>query len=435
MNRNYLFITLGALFVFAAQLLVPATAMAQSNNNQYTLNPATYKQVQRIQKLMGNNKYQKAISLGKSMLPGLKKGNPYAEALVSQLIANAYLAGQHFDQAEPYLKRIIQLDALQPQNQMSVVQELATIYLVKKNYNGSIRLYQQVFKQEKKNKVQPTPILYYRYGLAYSYRADATKNKSDYEKALDNVKKAINMREELHRKKPKKYDPVSKDWYQSWFVISYKMHDYHQAFDVAKLLVAKWPDDKDFWSYYANVALLQHDDSTATAVYGLMYKKGFFKSKDDYLQLASLLLEEGSPYKAAEVMADGMKKGYIPKTKDSYEQLAGAWTSARAWDKALATLSKEAQVSQNGKVYLRQATIYLSRRDYGKASQAAQNALNKGGLGSDAGRALMVLGQSEYELKNYGNAVSAFKRAEKYKKHESDAKNWLKYVAQARSGG
>jgi tetratricopeptide (TPR) repeat protein len=271
--------------------------------------------------------------------------------------------------------------------------------------------------------------------LAYSYRADANNSRQDYEKALNDVKKAINIAEELHRKDPKKHDPVSKDWYQSWFVISYKMKDYQQAFDVTKLLVAKWPTDKDFWSYYGNVALLLHKDQTATAVYGLMYKKGLLKSKDDYLQLASLLLEQGAPYKAAEVLTDGMNKGYIPKTKDSYDQISSAWTAARDWDKALATLGEEAKVSSNGKVYLRQAEIYLERRDYNKARQAVQSALNKGSLGDEAGRALMVLGQSEYELKNYENAVNAFKRAEKYKQQEQNARQWLKYVAQARSGG
>ena len=423
---------IGALGLAFAQF-APVAAVAQTN--QYTLSTMTYKQVQRIQKLMGNEKYQKAITLGKSLMPRAKKESGYAEAMVSQLIANSYLVQKDFDQAEPYLKRIVQLDALQPQSEMSVVQELATIYLVQKNYNGSIRLYDQVFAQAKKNKVQPGPILYYRLGLAYSYRADATNSKRDYEKALENVKKAINMQEEQYRKDPKKSDPVSKDWYQSWFVISYKMNDYHQAFNVAKLLVAKWPGDKDFWNYYANVALLLHEDRTAAAIYGLMYKKGFFKSKDDYFQLASLLEEEGAPYKAAEVLTEGMNKGYISKTKDNYAQIAGAWTQARDWDKALAMLTKEAQVSSNGKVYLQQAAIYLNRRNYSKASQAAKNALNKGGLGDQEGRALMVWGQSEYELKNYDTAVTAFKRAEKYKKQEKDARNWLKYVAQARSGG
>ncbi len=434
MNRNYLSISLVALVVFAAQLLAPATALAQQTN-QYTLSKATYTQVQRMQKMMGNNKYQKAIRLGKNLLPLVKKESPYAEALISQLIANSYLVQKDFDKAEPYLQRVVQLNALQPQNEMSVVQELATIYLVQKNYSGSIRLYQQVFAQAKKNKVTPGPILYYRLGLAYSYRASATNSKQDYEKAISDVKKAINIAEKLHEKNPKKHDPVSKDWYQSWFVISYRMKDYHQAFDVTKILVAKWPNDKDFWSYYGNVALLLHRDQTATAVYGLMYKKGMLKSKEDYLQLASLLLEQGAPYKAAEVLTDGMKKGYIPKTKDSYDQISSAWTAARDWDKALVTLGKEAQVSSNGKVYLQQSEIYLERRDYNKASQAVQNALNKGGLGDEEGRALMVLGQTEYELKNYDNAIKAFKRAEKYKKQEQNARQWLKYVAQARNGG
>lgn len=423
-----------------ALAIAPSAAWAQGNNsnnntNQYTLDPGTYKQVQRIQKLLGASKYDKAASLGKSMLPRVKKESPYAEALVNELIADSYLAQSKLNEAEPYLKTLVQLDALQPDSQRSVIQELAAVYLSNKNYNGAIRLYKQVLAQDAKNKEQPGPNLYYRLGLAYSYRGDAdNSNKSDYSTALDYVKKAIKMKEQLHARDPKKNDAPSKDWYQSWFVMAYKLQNFNKARDIAQLLVTKWPNDKDFWNYYANTALLLHDDQQATAIYGIMYKRGMLKSKDDYMQLASLLLEQKAPYKAAKIISDGMQKGIIPKTKDNYDTLAGAWTSARSWNKALNALGEEAKLSSDGKVYLRQAQIYLNRRNYTKAREAARNALNKGGLKKDTGNAWMALGEASFELKDYASAVKAFRQAEKYRDQAQDARSWLKYVASERQG-
>lgn len=439
-NRFYL-----ALCIFAAVVLqfgaIPSMAQSGGGNssNQYTLEQSTYHQVERIQKLMGANKYKKAIALGKSMLPSVKKQSNYAEALVSYLVASSYLVQKEYNQAETYLKRIVDLDALQPTQQTNAIQELASVYLISKNYTGSIRLYQQVLAQyakRKNRKITPDPALYYHLGLAYSYRADSNKSHSDYTKALRYIKEGIQKRKALHEKKPKKYDPVSKDWYDSWFVVAYKMNDYHEALNVAKFLVAHWPKDKDFWNYYANTELLLHQDQDATAIYGLMYKRGMLKSKDDYLQYVSLLLEQKAPYKAATVMTAGIDKGIIPKSKDNYEQLSSSWMAAREWDKALEVLGKEAALSKSGKVYLSQAQIYLQRRDFTKAKEAAENALKKGGMSdNNQGQTLLALGEAQYELKNYDSAIKTFKKAEKYKKQKQNAENWIKYVAQNRKGG
>ncbi len=319
MIRTRLYTILFFASAMAMAISMPMAHAADSgggdNTNQYTLDNSTYTTVERIQKLMGANKYEKAIDLGKSILPRVKRESPYAEALISELIANSYLIQKKLDQAEPYLKTIVQLNALQPDSQRSIVQELAAVYLENKNYNGAIRLYNQVLQQDTKNKQQPGPDLFYRLGLAYSYRGDANSSNSDYSTALRYIKQAIRMAEQLYAKDPKKNDAPSKDWYQSWFVMAYKLKDFKQARDVAQLLVARWPNDKDFWSYYANTALLLNDDQQAAAIYGLMYRRGMFKSKDDYMQLASLLLEENTPYKAAEVISDGMQKGVVPENQ------------------------------------------------------------------------------------------------------------------------
>ncbi|MGH9440382.1 MAG: tetratricopeptide repeat protein, partial [Terriglobia bacterium] len=173
--------------------------------NSYTLSQPTYDQVQRVQKLLAANNYSQAISVAKDTLSRAKKESGYAEALINQLIAQGYLLEKNYDAAEPYLERIIQLNALQPQAQLSVVYELATIYLTQKKYDDSIRLYKEVMAQDEQAKKKPDPDLYYRIGLAYSF-------KGDYQQAYDNIQQAIQL-----AAKP------NKDWYQNWFVVAYKL--------------------------------------------------------------------------------------------------------------------------------------------------------------------------------------------------------------------
>lgn len=446
---------LGAVCLQAA---TPGVAMAQSSNGSSSnskprnqdrsISPSTYRSIQRMQQLMSKKKYNQAIKVGKTVLPRATRDSNYAQAIVEELIANSYMAQKEYDPAKPYLQKIIKLDALQSDQQTSVIQQLANIYLMQNDYTSAIHLYEQVLSSYNKKgsgnnngKSQPGPDLYYDLGMAYSYRAEArskksnSKDKPDYQKALNYIKKGVKMKNALHEKDPAKNDAADKDWYQSWFVMAYRLNDYKQSREVAKTMVSRWPTDADLWNYYANSALMLHDDGQATAIYGIMYRRNMLSGQDDYLQYANLLLEQKAPYKAAEVIAKGLDKGVIKKTKDNYDTLASAWIAAREWDKALDTLGKEAKLASSGSVYLRQAEIYLNRTDYGNAHKAAQQAIQKGNLKKDTGKAWMALGQASYHMKNYDSAIKAFHSAEKYKSVAQDAENWIKYVKSAQGKG
>lgn len=420
------FVALAAAFVIG---LAPPGASAQgteggggggnaSQTNSYTLSQDTYDQVQRIEKMMGNDKYDQALSLAHSLMPRARRESKYANALVDQLIAQVYLLQKDYQKAEPYLEEIVKLDALQPESQESVIYQLANIYLVQKQYDQSIALYKEVLAQKEKQKKIPNPQLYYQLGLAYSL-------KGDYRQAYNFIEEAISKADKPHQ-----------DWYQNWFIVAYKMKDYSKAKDIAKTLVADWPNDKEFWSYLANTYLLLNQDSNAAATYALMRDRGMLKTKDQYFQLANLYLEAKAPYKAAMLLQEGMDKGIVPKTSDNYETLANAFMQSREWDKALDILGKEAQLAPSGSVYLRQASIYLNQQDYAKSEQAAQNALNKGGMKSDdEAQAWMILGQAAYAQKNWDAALHAFHQAENFKSEASNAKNWVQYVLTTRNGG
>jgi tetratricopeptide (TPR) repeat protein len=427
-----------AVGLLAMALMLPATpAWAQgdssSGSSDYVLNQATYKQVQAIQKLLGKKQYAKAISHAKSDLPHAKNESKYAQALFNQLIAQAYLLQNNLGAAEPYLERIVALDALQPRAQRSTIQQLATVYLSQKQYSHAIGLYKKVIAQARKSKQHyVSPLLYYHLGLAYSME-------KQYHSAYKYIHEAIQQRENGKLPKDKngkaqKRQPVPKSWYSNYFIVVYKLKNYHKANDIAKMLVARWPNDKDFWNYYANTFLLLHDDRGAAAVYALMDKRGLLKSKDEYMQLVSLYEEQKAPYKAAVLLQSLMQKGIVKKNAKNYSLLASTWIQAKEWDKALAALGKQGALSPTGKVYLQQAGIYLNKRNYKEAMSAARHALQKGGL-KHPGRAWLLLGQAAYEVKDNHTALNAFRKAENYRAQAQDARGWIKFVKSNNGGG
>ncbi|MGH8160676.1 MAG: tetratricopeptide repeat protein [Gammaproteobacteria bacterium] len=419
-NRGFTALAIAVLTAAMLAFSLPTAHAADSDSANYVLSQATYKQVQEVQKLLGHKKYAQAIAHAKALMARAKKESKYAEALTNQLIAQGYLLQNKLDASEPYLKRIVALDALQPRAQRSAIQQLATVYLSQEQYSKAISLYKEVLAQAEANKETPNPVFYYHIGLAYSMQ-------EQYQQASRYIEEAIQKRETAPVKKGEKRKPVPKDWYANYFIVVYKLKDYRKANDLAKMLVAKWPNDNDFWNYYANTFLLLHDDRSATAVYALMNKRGMLKEKSDYMQLISLYVEQKTPYKAAALLTEVMDKGIVPKNRDNYALLASTWMQAKSWDKALDALGKEAALAPSGQIYLQQASIYMSKLNYGKAADAARNALQKGGL-KHPGQAWMLLGQAAFRSHDKHTALNAFHRAANYGSERKDALGWIKYV-------
>lgn len=418
-----------------AALLMSSAPLTLAQSSDYVLDKSTYQAVQRIQKFMSNEKYAQALSHAKDLLPKAKNESDYAYALTNQLVANVYLIQGEYNDAEGYLETALKLNALQPRSQRSVVVQLATIYLSQKEYQKSINLYKKVIAQAKKKgksgKNVVNPKLYYHLGLAYSFAEKYSQAYSYIHKAIVKQENMTATTDENGKKvKPK---PVPKDWYQNLFIVVYKQHNYSKANGIAKMLVAKWPGDKTFWSYYANTYLLMKKDKEALNVYALMNKKGLLSSKDEHMQLVSLLIEAHAPYKSAEKLQKFMDKGIVPKNEDNYSLLSSLWMQAKEWDKALDALGKQAKLAPSGKIYLRQASIYMSKLQYDNAMKAARKAIHKGGL-KHPGQAWMVLGQAAFRANNTHTALKAFHRAANYSGQRKDAHGWIKFVESSKKG-
>ena len=81
----------------------------------------------------------------------------------------------------------------------------------------------------------------------------------------------------------------------------------------------------------------------------------------------------------------------------------------------------------HGQYEQRIAEVSINLEKYEEAADAARKALDKGGLEFES-NVYVALGMAQYNLQNFDASILAFEQAEKHKKSQRLAEQWIKYV-------
>ena len=158
-----------------------------------------------------------------------------------------------------------------------------------------------------------------------------------------------------------------------------------------------------------------------------MHVQDMLVSTKELSSMAQLYLYHDVPIKAAEILQSGMDGDRIEKTGKNYELLARAYMQAREWDKAIAPLTRAAEMSDEGKFYVQLAQSYVQNEKWGLAESALVKALNKGGLDDEAD-SWLLLGIARTRLEKYDAAIKAFRKAGDDDDVAKDAFRWIRSI-------
>jgi predicted Zn-dependent protease len=212
-----------------------------------------------------------------------------------------------------------------------------------------------------------------------------------------------------------------------WVACLYQLRDYGTAADGLQALLSREPDQVQYWQQLGEAYAHAGDAQRALAVYALMYRQGLLRQAQDYLNLASLYLQDGEPFQAGQVLQDGLQSGALPATEGNYELLAAAWSQAHETERAVAALGEVAKLAQSGDAYLEQAQLYAARHDWISVIDTSRKALSKGQL-RRPGHAWLLQGVALTQSRQYDEAANALHEAAKYDDSRSLAEAWLKYL-------
>jgi len=291
-------------------------------------------------------------------------------------------------------------------NQMLYV--VAQVLFSQEKYREALDYAQRWFKTQS----DPTADAYMLIGQAHYM----LKN---YDSALPNVQKGIQKYVDL--------GSVPKEgWLNLLSSIYRQKNQYRKMLPVLKQLVQHYPK-KTYLLTMGGVYNELDDQPRMTAMYQALYDQNLLSGESEVVTLAQLNMAADNPYSAAQIMEKGINGGGVKKTLKNYRIYSQALFAAREYEKALAPLTRAAELSSDGKLYNQLGLSYVQLNRWREAEGALKKAINKRGL-SDTGAAHISLGLTQFEQKKFNEAIATFNRATNYEKVSKDARNWINYV-------
>ncbi len=254
---------------------------------------------------------------------------------------------------------------------------------------------------------------------AYVLLAQGYYQTKDYDKALLNVQKAINMYT-ADGKLPKE------QWYNLARFLYFEKNDVKNTVATLEKLLTHYPK-KEYWVQLSHMYGEQKKESLQLAAMDTAYVQNMLDKGTEQVTMAYLYLNGEVPYRAGKVMEKGLKDGSIQATSKNYEIAASAWRQSQELDKAIPAMEEAAAKSDDGELYARLGNIYLDSDRNKEAITAINKGLSRGGV-KRPDTARLVLGMAYFNTKQYDKAREAFQAAGRDERSAKYAEQWINYL-------
>jgi len=339
---------------------------------------------------------------------GKNELNSYELANVYNLYAFIHYSNEDYAKALRSYEQVVAQPDIPLAMEINTRYTIAQLYFVQEEWQKGIDSLLKWFKMTD----SPNP-------NAYVLLAQGYYQTKDYDKALFNVEKAINMYK-ADGKLPKE------QWYNLARFLYFEKGDINKTVQVLEELLKYYPK-KQYWVQASHMYGEQKKDARQLAAMETAYVQGELNSGSEQVTMAYLYLNGEVPYKAAKVMDKGLKDGSIEGTSKNWEIAGSAWRQAREVDKAIPAMEQAAAKSGDGELYARLGNIYLDGDDYKKAITAINKGLARGGV-RRPDTARLVLGMAYFNTQQYDKAREAFTAAGRDERSAKYAEQWLQYL-------
>jgi tetratricopeptide (TPR) repeat protein len=401
------------VLVLAATATVPAGSAAAAEAKQQP-SAKLAKPLHDAQELLKAKKYQDAIAKLKEADATAGK-TPYDQHVINDFLTNAYINTQNYPEAAKYMEAELDDGFTTEGEKPQKVRALAEINYQIKNYDKAIEFGNRAIKGGFADERMKILI-----GQAYYLKGDYKGTQKFVDGLVDAEIKAGET--------PKK-DTLLLD-----FSACQKLNDPTCSTKAIERLVQYYPSP-DYWSQL----LFDLRQQTSTnepdllQVYRLMAEVDVLKSPDDYNEMASLAIEQGSPGEAVSILERGIAKGVFtePRAKDRNQRLLESAKKAAAVDQAsLAKTTAEADAAPTGQKNIGVGLAYFGYGQYDKAVDQLTKGLSKGGVKSEV-QARLLLGIAQLKAGHKDDAIKTFKAVKGDATLERLATLWTLHAKQA----
>lgn len=369
-----------------------------------TMTESVYRRLSNIQEELASEKYDEVIG-GLQRLSNAAL-NDYEEALVLQTFGFAYIQQNRLQLAVEYFEKSLALESLPGVAQQGMLYSLASLYLAEERFQDAIDTMRTWFRYE----ADPVPD-------AYMVIATSFVELQQFDDALPYVQKALEMAE-----KPRE------QWYMLELAIYFEKESFRSAVSLLKKMLKYWPDNGKYWDMLASSYLELKQDKNALDTMMVAYANGLIEEKNRLMTVVQLNLSLNIPFTAGTILEKEIAAGRIDENKKNLEILLQAWISAKEYDRAAKTINRLGALVDDGEIFMRKAGIHNELGEWSDVIAAVEQALQKGL--EDPADAHVLAGMAYTELKQYDDAVNAFRQARNKgdDKQRRNATEWISYV-------
>ncbi|MDT8320352.1 MAG: tetratricopeptide repeat protein [Xanthomonadales bacterium] len=372
------------------------------------LDEAVWKQLNSIYEDVGEENYDEAYQ-DLQKLVGRAGRDKYLQAILSQALAQVEWARENFDSALQHFERAVALNTLPNQAHFALMYQIAQLYAMKERYDEALERLDLWFCMSPAEEIT---------SAAYVLEASIYAEKKDFAAALKAIEQAIAMDDEPRE-----------SWYQLKLASHYELEQFPQVAETLETMIVHWPDKKVYWTQLSQIYFKLKQDDKALAVQALAYRRGMLDKQSDLIYLSSLYSNAEVPYKAADVLQQGIEDGIVEPSERHWTLVADNWYAADELEKALAAFEKAGRAADDGGIDLRRGYILTDLERWQDAREAMNQALEKGGISErKTGEAYLLRGMAGFNLGDIESATADWTRARRYDSTREAAQQWINHM-------
>lgn len=413
-------LTLSVSFVLTASILpsllsvTPLTDIntvyaEQTTKRVPALRNKVYSQLARAQKLADDGQVQEGLQALDEIKARSSSMNAYEVAMMYNFYGFIYYNENQLDKAIESFEMVIAEEQIPESLKQSTTFSLAQLAMANNDYDKVI-VYLDKWKL---GNTKPIANSY------YVLRANAHYLQKQYQEAIESINVAINLAES-------EGEVPKENWLVLQRALYYSLNQPEQVVAVLEKMV-KLFNKPEYWVQLGGMYGEVGEVKKQLAILEAAKQQGFIKSKNEIMQLAQVYMYNGLNYKAAEVLKDGIAKGKIEDSAKNQAFIAEALVQAKEDEKSIPHFKNATSKVSHGNYAQRLAEVYLNLERFEEAADFAREALDKGDLTFES-NAYVALGMAQYNLENFDASILAFEQAEKHKKSQRLAQQWIKFV-------
>ena len=327
-----------------------------------TMSESTYKKLAEVQEFIDAEDYQGAMNALNAMLDRRRRFNGNELGQIYNMMAFVYYALDRYDKAiTAYEQVLAQGDQITEGTETTVINSLAQLHYSEENFDEALR-YMGLWLDQAEN---PGPEPHIFMAQIY-YRMD------DYPKAIVQVETAIDIAQTRGKE-------VKETWWGLLKYLYFEEDNWAKVLDILEIMVRDFPK-REYWVQLAQVYGQEGYEDKQVYTYEAAHVAGYLDRESDMRNYAGLLMQSTVPYRAAKWLKQAVDEGVVEETSQNLQSLGQAYQMAQEVDSAIPVFEKAGTKSDDGEIFARLATLYLENDDYEKCSEAAESALEKGGL-------------------------------------------------------